>query len=204
MLTDAMETALFVSVFMWPIALPLLLGALGCSIYLIVYAIKNWKKRSVRIGAGVAAVCVLLFAGVLGVERQPYSESAARRLYERHQEAYDTVGAYLLEEGGSYWTSLREEWPEEIAAELGEVLTTYLRCGSSHVSADGLDGGACRSVLFEIYIGPESDSGDGGPAQELQYLAYSPDRSSLNGGDSDTKSLTHLTGDWYLYKTVDL
>ena len=63
MLTDAMETALFVSVFMWPIALPLLLGALGCSIYLIVYAIKNWKKRSVRIGAGVAAGCVLLFAG---------------------------------------------------------------------------------------------------------------------------------------------
>ncbi len=204
MLTETLEMILFVSVFMWPIALPLFLVLLGGLIYLTVYAVKNWKKRSVRIAAGVLAACVLLFVCVLEMERQPYSESAARRLYERHQEAYDTVGAYLFEQGGSYWTSLREEWPEEIAAELDEVLTAYLRCGSSHAGVDGLDGGACRSVLFEIYLGPEYDSGDGAPAQKLQYLAYCPNRSRLSGGNSYTESLIHLTGDWYLYQTVNV
>lgn len=204
MLTETLGLVLFLSVVMWPIALPLFLVLLGVLIELIVYAVKNWKKRSVRIIAGVLAVCVLLFVCTLGMERQPYSENAARRLYERHQEAYDTVGAYLFEQGGSYWTSLREEWPEEIVAELDEVLTAYLRCGSSNVSIDFLEGGGCRSVLFRIYIGPEYDSGDGGPAYDLQYLAYCPDRNGLSGGNSYTESLIHLTGDWYLYRTVNM
>lgn len=204
MLTETLGLVLFLSVVMWPIALPLFLVLLGVLIELIVYAVKNWKKRSVRIIAGVLAVCVLLFVCMLGMERQPYSENAARRLYERHQEAYDTVGAYLFEQGGSYWTSLREEWPEEIVAELDEVLTAYLRCGSSNVSIDFLEGGGCRSVLFRIYIGPEYDSGDGAPAQELQYLAYCPSESRFSGGNPYTESLIHLTGDWYLYRRVSM
>lgn len=204
MLTETLGLVLFLSVAMWPIALPLFLVLLGGLIYLTVYAVKHWEKRSVRVAAGVLAACVLLFVCVLDMERQPYSERAARRLYERHQEAYDTVGAYLFEQGGSYWTSLREEWPEEIAAELDEVLTAYLRSGSPEVHIDGLDGGAYRSVLFRIYIGPEYDSGDGAPAQTLQFLAYSPNRSRFRGGNLDTESLIHLTGDWYLYRTVNL
>lgn len=204
MLIDTLKMIVFVSVLMWSIALPLFLVLLGGLIYLTVYVVKHWKKRSVQIVAGVLAACVLLFVCVLDMERQPYSERAARRLYERHQEAYDAVGAYLFEQGGSYWTSLREEWPEEIAAELDEVLTAYLRCGSSNVSIGFLEGGGCRSVLFEIYLGPEYDSGDGAPAQTLQFLAYSPNRRRFRGGNLDTESLIHLTGDWYLYRTVNL
>lgn len=204
MLTGALQTVLFVSAFMWPVALPVLLGLVGGLIWLIIYAVRNWDKRSVRVGAGVLAVCVLLFTCVLGMERQPYSESAARRLYERHQEAYDAVAAYLLEEGGSYWATSREEWPEEIEAELNEVLTAYLRCGSPHVSTGSLGWGGVPAVQFRIYIGPEYDSGDGGPAYDLQYLAYCPNRSRLSGGNSYTESLTHLTGDWYLYRTVNM
>lgn len=204
MLTETLGLVLFLSVVMWPIALPLFLVLLGGLIYLTVYAVKNWKKRSVRIAAGVLAACALLFVCVLDMERQPYSESAARRLYENHQEAYDTVAAYVFERGGSYWASIREEWPQEITGELDEVLTTYLRSGSPEVHIDGLDGGACRSVLFRIYIGPEYDSGDGSPAQTLQFLAYSPNGSRFSSENPYTESLTHLTGDWYLYRTVNL
>ena len=204
MLTDALQTVLFVSALMWPVTLPLLLGLAGGLIWLIIYAVRNWEKRSVRIGAGVLAACALLSACVLGMERQPYSESAARRLYERHQKAYDAVAVYLFEEGGSYWVTSREEWPEEIAAELNEVLTAYLRCGSPHVSTGSLDWGGVPAVQFRIYIGPEYDSGDGGPACDLQYLAYCPNGSCLSGGNSYTESLTHLTGDWYLYRTVNM
>ena len=204
MLIDTLKMIVFVSVFMWPIALPLFLVLLGGLIYLTVYAVKNWKKRSVRIAAGVMAVCVLLFVCALDMESHPYSERAARRLYERHQEAYDTVAAYVFERGGSYWANAREEWPQEITEELDEALTTYLRCGSPEVHIDGLDGVACRSVLFTIYIGPEYDSGDGSPAQTLQFLAYSPNGSRFSSENPYIESLIHLTGDWYLYRTVNL
>lgn len=204
MLTDALQTVLFVSALMWPVTLPLLLGLVGGLIWLIVYAVRNWEKRSVQIGAGVLAACVLLFACALGMERQPYSESAARRLYGRHQGAYDAVAAYLLEEGGSYWVTSREKWPEGIEAELNEVLTAYLRCGSPYVSSGSFDWGGVPAVQFHIWSGAEYDSGDGGPAYDLQYLAYCPNRSRLSGGNSYTENLIHLTGDWYLYRTVNM
>lgn len=153
MLIDTLKMIVFVSVLMWSIALPLFLVLLGGLIYLTVYVVKHWKKRSVQIVAGVLAACVLLFVCVLDMERQPYSERAARRLYERHQEAYDAVGAYLFEQGGSYWTSLREEWPEEIAAELDEVLTAYLRCGSSNVSIGFLEGEVAGPFCSRFILG---------------------------------------------------
>ena len=212
MLTSALENVLFVSALMLgPLTLPVFLLLLVCALFLIVDMVKNREKKSVRIGAGVLAVFILLFAFVLQREGQPYSPGEARRLYESRQTAYDAVALFMLEqaqengERSYYSNGLREEWPEEIEAELGKVLGSWsLRCGSPDVSAGSRGYSNDLEVLFYIYAGPERDSGDGGTVYDLQYLLYAPNKSRADTANSYTESLTHLTGDWYLYRTVNV
>ena len=99
MLTSALENVLFVSALMLrPLTLPVFLLLLVCALFLIVDMVKNREKKSVRIGAGVLAVFILLFAFVLQREGQPYSPNEARRLSESRQTAYDAVALFMLEQ----------------------------------------------------------------------------------------------------------
>lgn len=195
MISNFLGLILFVSVVMWPVALPLFLILLAGAVWLFVYIIKNWKRKSSRVIAGVVGCCILLLVLALWRERQPYSEGAARRLYESHREAYDAVAGALWVEGGSYWQSDREIWPEKVAVEMEEVLELWsLRTGSPRVYAEGSRTGGIEAVRFCIYDGPEYDSGDGCWWSDSQYLVYIPDKS----GQAGSKSMIHLTGDWYL------
>ena len=208
MITYALEFAAFMAIIAWPLTLPALLLLLIGLIFLVIYCVKNRRNKKMWMGAGAVAVGVLLLVSLLvsAVKResQPYSESAALRLYQSHQAAYDRVAAFMLEQaeadGGqsliiSYYLS--GKWPEEIKREMNEVLNNWsLRCGNPRVSVR-IPGSPSKDlpVLFEIYTGPEYIMG-GETAYDVQYLVYilDSDNPKLYG-----ETLVHLTGDWYLY-----
>lgn len=154
-------------------------------------------------GLAVAAVIIAALASVIWINTQPYSPQSARRLYQRHQAAYDAVGEALLRAGeGRYWGSRPEDFPEGISRELDEVLRAgRWTAGAVWYTEIGIHD--TPAVLFHLY-GEEFPSGDGGNAWRYQYLAYIPEAGGLAFFNEHTEQAVPLAEGWYLYTEVVL